>query len=208
MQIVTFGRFAYYLMVSAVLGATVTQLAQGGPPPSNRTVSFLPSPTELSGFNFLKTKPAEYSAELWASRKSDGMALKMTVIAAPTLTEAQAICDRVTFPPRGRMPQSAPSGRKIGQQVWQSHYEGDRPTDGAFMLVTRDGTSIVVIRIAMPIGKNAKGFAVPRRFQTSHLTLAEDLAIGRLTKLKAMKLTSGGPVVQAAPTTARKPAKR
>lgn len=201
MQIVTFGRFLSFI---AVIGATVTLFsAPGVPSPANRALSALPSPAELSGFAIIKSKPSKYSAKLWASRKSDGMALKMTVIAAPTLTEAQAICDRLTFPPGGHMPQSSPSGRKIGQQVWQSRYAGDRPTDGAFMLVTRDGTSIVVIRIAMPIDKNAKGYAVPRRLQTSHLTLAEDLAISRLTKLKAMKLTSGGPVAQAAPATAK-----
>ena len=164
--------------------------------PISDVASALASSAELPDFKEYELKAEPKGKYVWANRKADGMRLRITVVALPSAAEAQKICDTLTYPPGGRMPETSPSGRIIGQKVWMSQYPKGKQPEDAFTLVVLDGRTVTVIQMLLQIGKDQRGFAVSRKFAPADLTFAETMAIGRVTKLAAMGLTSGGPAVQ------------
>jgi hypothetical protein len=128
--------------------------------------------------------------EVRAHRVRDDLYVTVQVCVMPDETAALEWAKGITYPPGGRMPRGCPSGRKIGQEVWQSRYRNGGPPRGSFGLITRDGRSVVMVDLMYTVKAVRGGAPVQRVFSREDLLMTERLALGCLNRLTQMGYTS------------------
>lgn len=159
----------------------------------------LPTKEELPEFSNYQVFSGAKGKSAEAKRRADEARLRVSVLIASSEAEAQQWTHMtVTNSANAGMLKSAPSGRKIGQEVWQSKYSKGQPF-GSFTLVARDGLSIVIVELMLKIDKGSRGQAMQRPIQTADLNLVENHALKCLDKLTAMGYTSRSATSRAKP---------
>jgi hypothetical protein len=128
-------------------------------------------------------------ADLSAVRKRDGLRLFLEVFVGANDEQA-----RKWLKSRHQQPvpylRGSPSGRKIGQEVWQSQYEGGGPPRGGFELLTHDGRSIVRVQLTHTVLTDPFGNPYEPVFPVMDLRMAERMAVDILDRLTEKGYTS------------------
>jgi hypothetical protein len=138
------------------------------------------------------TVPPEVGSEstVSATRKRDGLHLFLEVFAAANDEQAEKWLksrhegNTIPYLPR------SPSGRKIGQAVWQSQQEDGGPLRGSFDLLARDGRSIVKVQLMHRVLHDPFGNPIHQVFSVMDLRMAERLAVDILDRLTEKGYTS------------------
>lgn len=187
-------------MVTIVMISLVLESSEAAEEPNIKFA--LPTKAELPTFADYQTGSRITTQTLTAQtftaeRRRDSMKLQISVGVYNSKEEAEEQSFPLTHGVNGRLKEGSPSGRKIGQQVWQSNYGADSPRSG-FILVAHDGRSNILVKLRhrVPLDKEGEpirdksGEIVWRRFTKTDLNFAEKQAIIVLNKLTKMGYTS------------------
>lgn len=176
----------------AVIGAAAGLQAQSGST-SERLLSALPSASGLAGFQNHqgRSNPKNNSAQVTATRNSDGLMFYMDVFLAPDIDTARGWLQSMADQPTGPMPAGSPSGRKVGEEIRHSGPTGESPR-GSYRLLARDGRCVITLQLMRPPVKSKQ----TRRIEAlpiagADLTMAEGLLVGTISRLASMGYGSG-----------------
>jgi len=125
------------------------------------------------------------SAHWYAERKSDGLVVSVSVAVTTNSASMDELARRSIETPTGAFPRGNPSGRHIAPQTWHTRKPTTTKVKGAYGLVVRDDRAIVAIRLMRRINHVVDGKAVPTDITEEDLMLAERLAVGCLSRMRA-----------------------